>query len=225
MTEYEAVLFDNDGVLVELTERSILREAAEHAFRDVGVETPEDSLLAAAVEGSLPELAAVEETHGVDLGEYWQARERRATEYQRRAIRGGGKPLYDDVRALWGLPVPLGVVSNNHQATVEYIVEHYDLTGLFDVVYGREPTVEGLRNVKPDPHYVERALADLDANDPLYVGDSPTDVTAAHRVGADAAFLRRPNRGTVTLDSKPEYRVADLAELVEILGGESGSRS
>ena len=54
-------------------------------------------------------------------------------------------------------------------------------------------TVESLERKKPNTHYVERALSDLDADAALYVGDSESDVVAADRAGLDSAFVRRPH--------------------------------
>ena len=216
MTEYDTIVFDNDGVLVELTGTDVLRQAARDAFADVGVERPREPLVDHAVDGNLDGLGAVERDHGVEVAEYWAAREQRAIEHQRRAIENGGKPLFDDVAALRELPHRLGVASNNQGPTVEFIVDHYGLGDVFETVHGREPTYDGALRRKPEPDYVDDALG---AREALYVGDSPKDVTAAHRAGVDAAFLRRPHRGEAPLDREPAVRVGGLRELVDWLGG------
>jgi len=217
MSGYDAVVFDNDGVLVELTDTVVLRDAAREAFVDVGVDDPDPAFLDHAVNGDLDGLDPIEDEYGVAVSEYWPAREQRAIEHQQDDIRDGGKPLFDDVAALRELPHRMSVASNNQQETVSFIVDHYDLDDLFETVYGREPTVAGAARRKPDPHYVDAALADLGAENALYVGDSSKDVVAAHRAGADSAYIRRPHRDAADPEIDPTYRVASLRELVDVL--------
>lgn len=83
------------------------------------------------------------------------------------------------------LDLPLGNVSNNQHATVEFLLAHYDLDG-FRTAYGRQPTLAGAAGRKPE--YLERALADLDTSEALYVGDSEKDIVAARRAGIDSVF-------------------------------------
>ncbi|WP_436927017.1 HAD family hydrolase [Halosimplex amylolyticum] len=217
MTTYEAVVFDNDGVLVELTETELLRRIARRAFEDHGIDDPPEALVECAADGDLDGLAAVEDELGLTLADYWATREGRAVRHQCEAIENGDKPLYDDVAALADLSQKMAVVSNNQHGTVEFIVEHYGLDEHFEHVVGREHTVEGARRRKPETHYLDRALDELGTRDALYVGDSPKDVEVAHRAGVDSAFLRRDHRADTVLDREPTYEVETLTALVDAL--------
>ena len=64
-------------------------------------------------------------------------------------------------------------------------------------------------------------MADLDVAEPLYVGDSESDVLAGHRAGLDVAFLRRDHNADATLGPTPRYEVGGLADLVSIVEGGS----
>jgi phosphoglycolate phosphatase-like HAD superfamily hydrolase len=219
VTEYDAVVFDNDGVLVELTPMTVLRDAVRAAFADVGVENPdEDYVELAADHEDLDALAAVESEYGVALDEFWPARERRAIEYQRDLIGGEGKPPYEDLHRITELDASLGVVSNNQQATVERIVVEYGLEDAVETVYGRTPTVAGVRRRKPDTYYLDAALEDLGTRNALYVGDSESDVVVAQRADIDSVFLRRPHRADTRLSVDPTYEFESLAALVDGLG-------
>ena len=218
MTEYDAVVFDNDGVLVELTSMDVLRDAIRAAFADVGVDEPDQRHVELAADHEdLDGLAAIESTYGVSLEEYWPARERRAIEYQRELIRGEGKPPYDDLHRITDLDAALGVVSNNQQATVERIVAEYGLHDAVETVHGRTPTVAGARRCKPDTYYLDAALEDLGTRDALYVGDSESDVVVAQRAGIDSVYLRRPHRAGAELSVEPTYEFESLAALVDAL--------
>ncbi|MFB6074508.1 MAG: HAD family hydrolase [Haloarculaceae archaeon] len=214
MTAYDAIVFDNDGVLVERTDTELLVSAIRETFREFDRDPPSDLVRSLAVEDAI-RADRLREEFDLDPAAFWRRREANAATAQRGVIRSGEKPLYDDVAALEDLGCPLAVVSNNQQATVEFIVEHFGLDERFEVVYGREPTVAGHRRRKPDPSYIEQALADLGTTDALYVGDSETDVVAADRAGLDSAFLRRPHRADLDLEAEPTYEFPDLTALVE----------
>ncbi|MFC7139160.1 HAD family hydrolase [Halosimplex aquaticum] len=217
MTTYEAVVFDNDGVLVELTESELLRRVARRAFEDHGIEDPPEDLVECAADGDIDGLAAVEDELDLPLADYWATREERAVRHQCEAIENGDKPLYDDVTALADLSHRMAVVSNNQHGTVEFIVEHHGLADHFEHVAGREPTLDGARRRKPETHYLDRALDELGTRDAVYVGDSPKDVEVAHRAGVDSAFLRRDHRADTALDREPTYEVETLTDLVDAL--------
>lgn len=218
---YEAVVFDNDGVLLELTEMALHRRAARDAFESVGVDDPaEEHVEAMKIGVTVPKLMDVCDHYGLDPDRFWRVRDTTMARRQQDAIRRGEKGVYPDVSALEKLDRPMGIVSSNQQATVEFGLQSFDLAGHFETIYGREPAVESLRRKKPDPYYLEQALADLGTTDALYVGDSETDVQAAHAAGIDAAFVRRPHRDGYELSVTPEYEIDGLADVSRILDGE-----
>ena len=226
MSRYDAVLFDQDGVLVEPPADEVQAAATRAAFREVGVDEPNEDHVRAVVNG-----LTVDELHGIcrcyDLApeRFWEARERRDERSQFERFEAGARTTYDDVDGIEALEVPRGVVSNNHDTTVAFVLEHFDLQSPFAVAVGREKTVESLRLKKPNPHYLERALdalADGDAIDPgdaVYVGDSASDVLAAHRAGMDSVLLRRDHVRDVDPPVGPTDEAADLHEVAAIVGG------
>ncbi|WP_115862351.1 HAD family hydrolase [Halorussus litoreus] len=225
MPDYDAVLFDNDGVLVEPPGDEALREAAESAFAAVGVENPTPDHVVDVIRGVTPDLLAeVCGTYGVDPEPFWKARDRHASDAQLAEFRDGSRDRYDDVAALadlrHGLDHGMGVVSSNQHATVEFILDRYEFGDHFETYYGRGMGVEDLRRKKPDPHFLDRAMADLGADSALFVGDSESDVAAAHNAGLDSAFVRREHCAGVELSVDPDYEVADLWDVAEIATGQ-----
>lgn len=211
---YEAVVFDNDGVIVEPTEISVLVDAVVDSFRAFGVEI-ERSVAQETVDGDTVPVETVRE-HGLDPEAFWHGRELRASLAQQTHIREGEKPVYDDVTTLDRLDVPLGLVSNNQHATIEFLLAHHNLT-YFETAYGRQPTLAGAAKRKPEPDYIQRALTDLRTEEALYVGDSPKDIVAAHRAGIDSAFLRRDHVADIELSTEPTFEVPSLRALVDRL--------
>nr|WP_241430273.1 HAD family hydrolase [Halococcus salifodinae] len=217
VTEYDAVLFDNDGVLIEPPARDTQSEATRAAFREMGVETTDRQHIADIVDGvTVERLQEICTAYDLDVDAFWAARERHDERSQLDAFRAGARGRYDDVAAITDLPQSRGVVSNNRHSTVTFVLDFFDLGSSFDVYYGREKTVDSLRHKKPDPQYLNRALADLDAESALYVGDSESDVIAAKRAGIDSVFVRRPHSRDVDLTVTPTYEADDLHEVVAI---------
>jgi phosphoglycolate phosphatase len=221
---YDAVLFDNDGVLTHLTELSVLKQAVERAFDEVGVGDPAEEHVEALTIGVTPDvLESVTGEYDIDPERFWHHRDQQATVAQQREIEVGNKPLYDDFEAILDLPVPRGIVSSNQHPTIEHILEWYDVGEHFETYYGREMSVDGLRRKKPETYYLDRAIDDVGAENPVYVGDSESDVVAATNASMDSVFIRRDHRRDIELSADPTAEVESLAELPAVLNG--GHRS
>lgn len=224
--QYDAVVFDADGVLVEPTAQGTLQAAIRRAFADHGVPDPEADAIDGLRATTTEELRSVAERYGLDdPAAFWAARDHHASAAQREAVRAGEKALYDDVEAVLDLPVPLAVVSNNQQATVDFVLEQAGLEDRFDPIHGRQPTLEDIGRKKPEPHYLERAIEYLGAERPLFVGDSNVDLAAAEAAGVDSAFIRRPHRAGYELQHEPTHEIESLAELTAIVAATAPART
>jgi len=217
--DYDAVVFDMDGVLVEMTPGAVLRDAARETFRDLGVDAPDPEHVDALRGGTTVDaLREIGDAYDLDHEAVWERRERNAAFAQRALAHGGGKRPYEEVQGvLDALDLPMGVVSANQHGTVEFLMEHADLADHFGPIYGREETVAGLRRKKPNTHYLEVAFEELGAENPLYVGDSSGDVEAATAAGLDSAFVRRDHRLGYDLRAEPTYEVETLRAVPEIV--------
>ncbi|QLG48280.1 HAD family hydrolase [Natrinema halophilum] len=215
-TAYDAVVFDNDGVLTTPTDRDVLVEAMHEAFETVGVTEPPADHVDILLSPDVPSLRGVAAEHAIGPHELWTAREEAAIAAQLAELRSGRKRGYDDIATLESLSVPTGIVSNNQHETIGNILDHCNLEG-FDVWYGREPTIEGIERKKPTPYYLEQALADLGVTNPLYVGDSRVDIAAADAAGIDAAFIRRDHRAGYELPTEPAHEIETLSTLTGLV--------
>jgi HAD superfamily hydrolase (TIGR01549 family) len=218
--EYDAVVFDLDGVLVRgrqspahVNQRAAEDTAAafDHADDEALIETlasPDstDAVRAACRDRDLP------------ADEVWRTREERASHHEHEHLRTGGRERYPDTDALLDLAdrAALGVVSNNRHATVHFVCEHFEFGRPVRARYGRSPTLTGYDRMKPDTHYLDQALADLEPQAALYVGDRETDIHTAHSAGLDAAFLRREHNERVTPERRPEYTIEGLDDLLDL---------
>jgi len=214
---YDAVIFDSDGVLVSRTRYDVLHGAAWAAFDAAGVPDPDqDAVESTVVDVSARDVLRICENYGLEPATFWAHHERLSTERQQEEARAGRKTPYEDLSALDRLSVPLGIVSSNQQATVDFLVAHFGLDAYFDVALGREPTLDSLSKQKPDPHYLSRAINTLDADAALFVGDNDSDIRAAANAGIDSAFIRRPHRRDHDPTPEPTHIVEDLHDIVNL---------
>jgi phosphoglycolate phosphatase len=216
---YDVIIYDNDGVLTKPTDRTVVRNAAREAFASFDVMDPLDEHVEKVASGvTIERLHDVCGEYGIDPVAFWEERDTNSSRAQQDEIRTGNKPLYDDIEAVLALDQPRGIVSSNQHATIECILDHFDLNSEFETYYGRKPTIEHIRRKKPEPYFIERAMADLGTENALYVGDSPCDVEAAENAGIDSAFIRRPHRTSTQLPTEPTYDFDDLWELEHRIG-------
>jgi HAD superfamily hydrolase (TIGR01549 family) len=214
---YDTVVFDNDGVLVGRTSFDVLREATQETFEQFGVTDPDPDHVEDMTIGATPgSVGHVCDTYDLEPDSFWRTRDRTLSLAQQQEAHAGRKTPYDDLDTLADLDVSMGVVSSNQQETVDFLLDHFDVSHLFGTAYGREPTVESLDLRKPHPHYVDRALADLDADSALFVGDNESDVRAAENAGIDSAFIRRPHRDDWDLNVWPTWDIDCLDDLHDI---------
>ena len=214
---YDTVVFDNDGVLVGRTRFDVLREATRRTFEDLGVDDPDPDDVKRMTIGATPgSVGTVCQTYDLDPTRFWRTRDSTVSKAQQVEAREGRKTPYDDLDELEELDVEMGIVSSNQQETVDFLVEHFDGFEEFGAAYGREPTIHSLQLRKPNPHYIEQALADLHGENALFVGDNESDVKAAHNAGIDSAFIRRPHRDDWELNVWPTWEIDGLADLHEI---------
>lgn len=210
---YDAVVFDNDGVLTVPTRQEVIVAAIETALQEFGIANPDPEHIRRMVSIQPDALERLCARYDLDPTEFWPERDRHVSTAHQREIQNGRKPLYDDVQHLHELTVPLGIVSNNQHSTIEYLVDYFDLSEVFSTYYGRDLSFEGLKRKKPNPYYLKRAVADLEAEKPLFVGDSRTDIEVAARLDIDSAFIRRPHRRTYTGSPEPTHEIDSFEQL------------
>ncbi len=219
---YDSLLLDHDGVIVTLGAETALVDAAYASLQDAGIDDPHDDAVdTLSFSVSNDELRRVSERYGVTPEQLWQYRDDRVEEALRTETTAGRKRPYDDVDILSSLDIPMGIVSNNQTRVVEFVLDHYDLRTHFGTIHARSPTTESLRRKKPSPTFLEAAMDDLSISNPLYVGDSESDVIAGQRAGLDVAFLRRKHNDTRSLAVDPAYDVSSLTEVEKIVDGRS----
>jgi HAD superfamily hydrolase (TIGR01549 family) len=218
------VLFDMDGVILEgpRTDPQVYADAADAALAELGVD-PTPPQRRDFRTHDLKRIRAHCGDLSVDPAQFWALKETYASSGTHDRLRSGERDSYDDIDAIRDLGdrTAIGLVTNNRHETAEFVAEHFGFD--FDVVRGRDPTFEGYERRKPDPYYIESALADLGVDDGLYVGDSVKDVAAGQAAGLETAFLRRPHNRDRERPPNATYELESLRELPSIVESDISS--
>ncbi|WP_135303396.1 HAD family hydrolase [Haloarcula amylovorans] len=213
---YDALVLDSDGVLVEPPRPATFVEVARTALDDTGVTAEPTTVARDVAAGRLEDIAKRCRDAGVDLASFCQRAATTAFATQRRELEAGCRAVYDDIRALWDLDLPLGVVSDNQPQFVQHLLRYCGLDELVGTVRCRSFAPRTLERRKPDPTNLGAALSDLDAETAAYVGDRAVDVETADRLGIDSVLIEREGAGPV--EASPDYRIGTLRGLSTLVG-------
>jgi HAD superfamily hydrolase (TIGR01509 family) len=210
-----AVLFDWDGTLVDSL--AAIYRANTRALATIGITMDWDWFR----ERYTPDWRRSYAELGVPEHLYDELADRWAREMQHARPRA----LPHARRGLWRLQrrgVRLGVVTASMRAVVEPGIERLNLGARFEVVV----CSDDVPRTKPHPDGLHRALEilGLDAEDALYVGDTPTDLAMAAAAGTPFVAVGGTTDAAVFEELGVERVWPGVGEWVNELLGERGGR-
>ncbi|WP_328606261.1 HAD-IA family hydrolase [Amycolatopsis sp. NBC_00345] len=112
---------------------------------------------------------------------------------------------------------PLAIVSNNSAAAISVYLDLYNLRPAVDTVSAR--TGSDVALLKPSPHLLRQAITMLDVTpaDCVFVGDSMSDIEAAHAAGVPAlGYANKPGKHARFVAAGADAITETLAGLVPV---------
>ncbi|WP_137288366.1 HAD family hydrolase [Natronorubrum halophilum] len=172
MTDYDAVVYDLDGTLVDLdVDWNAVAADVLKVYETAAVEPPSDDLWELLESASDVGLSA-----DIEAAIAGHEREGATT-----------SPRLAHVNELLERSIPVGVCSLNCEAACRIALKRHDLADAVDAVVGRDTVA----TQKPAPEPLLETVRKLDA-DPeraLFVGDSERDRLTAKRAGVAFEFV------------------------------------
>lgn len=172
MTDYDAIVYDLDGTLVDLdVDWNAVAADVLEVYETANVEPPSDDLWEMLEGAGNAGLTA-------DIESTIAAHEREGAETS---------PRLAHVDELLERSIPVGVCSLNCEAACRIALAEHGLADAVDAVVGRDTVTTR----KPDPEPLLEAVRKLDS-DPertLFVGDSERDQLTARRAGVAFEFV------------------------------------
>lgn len=221
MKQYDLILFDLDGTLVETAPEicDAVNDTLQHfGFAKVAQSQVNDWIGHGTQELLIQALAFVQGLSDADI----RGSERLAeiavvfkTHYRRRC--GTRSQCYPQVKEtlhrLRAHGVRLAVVTNKEGAYTQTVLDAHGLTPLLDCVVSGDT----LPTKKPRPDGVHHCLErfQVHADKALFVGDSSIDVATARNAGVDVWVVPYGyNMGAAIADSHPDRLIEDFSALV-----------
>lgn len=91
----------------------------------------------------------------------------------------------------------LGIATGRPKNEALYVLKKFNLLKLFDSII----TKDDVAREKPDPEPILKVMKDIKARNPIYIGDSSSDVVASYAAEIPCIYVGRQNIGTYTFQS------------------------
>ncbi|MCT4608870.1 MAG: phosphoglycolate phosphatase [Pelagimonas sp.] len=107
----------------------------------------------------------------------------------------------------------LGLCTNKPIRPTRAVLDHFDLTKFFPVVYGGD----SFERRKPDPLPLQNTLAALGEGAQIFVGDSEVDAETAQRAGVPFLLFTEGYRKTPAASLPHHANFSDFANLPDLI--------
>jgi pyrophosphatase PpaX len=209
----KAVLFDLDGTLID-TEELILA-SARHATKEVLGEALPDEVLRHNIGVPLRiQMAEYAPDHVDELLTSYRKHNAIVHDDLIREYPG----MVEALETLMARGLPMAIVTSKSRPVAQRGVDFFGLGHFFEFIVGYEDTT--IHKPEAEPILEAARRLRVSAGECIYVGDSPHDMAAGLAAGAlTAAALWGPFPDRV-LEPGPEFALARLSDLAELLGGD-----
>ena len=205
---YDTVLFDLDGTLLDTLDD--LMDSCNHALSTIGAPPRTRMEIRRFVGNGIRNLMRLAVPEGEDNPRFEEAYETMQSWYkEHNQIKTAPYPgVQELIRTLWDRGVPMAVVSNKPDSSVQMLMEQW-----FPELTVGVGELEGLRR-KPERDLVDYTLERLgpDHGRVVYVGDSEVDLATAANAELDCISVTWGFRDRELLEERGATCFADTVE-------------
>ncbi|MBC5793025.1 MAG: HAD family hydrolase [Nanohaloarchaea archaeon] len=212
---YDAVIFDKDGVLLDSgdfkwADKIRVKTAEEHG-KDISLEQARKLVKI----DSMKQLDRFTKKTGLNTDEIIEM-ESRIAERKIEMMKTGEIGLCRHAKnVLESLNQKKAVASNAPRKATKFTLEHFSIGNYFSHI--ESPRLSSLDNYvskkKPSPVMIRKTIKELEADNPVMVGDSEDDIEAAENAGIDSIHVDYNGYS----DTNPTYEAEELDEVVDII--------
>jgi HAD superfamily hydrolase (TIGR01549 family) len=124
--------------------------------------------------------------------------------------------IFEVFKELRSLSIPLGLVTGRHVSDLHYLLDYHGMRDDFAIRVADSEVA----HPKPDPEGILRVVSflQLPAAHTLYIGDSPSDIQAAHAAGAGSVAVIWDKHASVERlrAEQPTYMISHPSELLPV---------
>lgn len=192
-SRYDALLFDMDGVLVDVTQsyRIAIRKTASFFLKrkvtneevmaikgEVGMNNDWDATYALIGNKNIPYGQVKDYFQNIYLGN-----KKTQGLIEKEDLLISRKNLVS-LKKKYG---KMGIVTGRPRKEAEYVIKRFKLGKIFDILIAKEDS----KREKPFPDPIIKAVNILKSKTPVYIGDSPSDVVAANAADIPCLYIGR----------------------------------
>lgn len=216
--KYDAVIFDMDGVILDsgLDNFQWMDQIRRKKAKEMGYKYSKDDAVQIVQSTDMSQVQELIDRKEMTLEEVEEI-EHRVQNAKISLIEHGAIRLFSETeKILQEIDRPIGLATNSPKKTAKFTLRYFGINDYFDSFQALELTdLENyIENKKPHSYMLEKVIEDLDAENPVMVGDTSADVKAAENAGIDSvlvqSYAERKNLN-------PTHRIRDLSELRSIL--------
>ncbi|AMA71772.1 MULTISPECIES: pyrophosphatase PpaX [Aneurinibacillus] len=211
MYQYEYVLFDLDGTLID-TNNLILTSFMYTLEKFYPGKYTREDLIPHMGKPLYDQMALFDPERAEELVQVYREHNERVHDELVEEFPN----VLETVGELAEMGIKMGIVTTKQRKTAEMGLRLFGLDKYMDTVICYQDT----KNHKPHPEPIQKAMQNLKA-DPartLMVGDSQYDIQAAQNAGIASAGVAWSMKGASFLSSfNPTYLLSDMTELIQIV--------
>lgn len=217
MSNYEAVIFDQDGVLLDSGLNNFLwvDQTRKNAAEKKGYNFTTQDSLKIVHSTSQKEINNFLDEKEMTWSEL-QYIERKVAEKKVEMVKQGYIRLFPDThRFLTSLNVPTGLATNASSISTDFVLDFFGLRHYFNSIHNIElERDKWFKRKKPNAVLLQEVMQDIGAENVLMVGDTSSDVGAAQAAEADSVLVESYKKSP---ELNPTYRVKNISEVSRLL--------
>lgn len=215
---YDAVIFDMDGVILDsgLNDFQWMDEIRMKKAAELGYDYSKNDAVQIVQSTEVSQLEELMDRKGMTLKEVEEI-EHRVQNAKISLIEHGAIRLFSETeRILSEIDRPVGLATNSPRKTAKFTLRYFGINDYFNSFEALPLNdLRGyVKRKKPHAYMLEEVIDDLNAENPVMVGDTSADIGAAKNAGIDSVLVQSYSDGD---HLNPTYKIRNLAELKSVL--------
>lgn len=216
--KYDAVIFDMDGVILDsgLNDFDWMDQIRKKKASELGYDYSKDDAVQIVQSTEMSQVNELMDRKEMSLEEVTEI-EHRVQNAKISLVEHGAIRLFSSTQKLLDdIDRPVGLATNSPSKTARFTLRYFGISDYFDAFEALplDNFEHYITHKKPHSYMLEKVKEELDAENPLMVGDTSADIKAAENAGIDSVLVQSYSEYE---NLNPTHRIRNLDELRSII--------